>query len=169
MDQADSDWQIGTLTAIVRMLVVEHYGPLGDSGAPDALRALAHEGDPLACAIVNVLGESEIDQAFATPGRPHATHEEALRALPVWPYLTSEQRERARLLRVAEDAVDRACAAGAEEPERVALEALLDDLAEHRGDVPTRCGSVDALGDALPEPWRTYARMAVGCVREMTG
>ena len=111
MAQSDAT---AALTAIVQMLMAEVYrrpGHTAEEVSMREFRALAAQGDPLACAIVNVLTETEIEQALGAPQHAHATHEDALRALPVYPYLTDEQRERAHRLRIAEDAADEAGAA----------------------------------------------------------
>ena len=113
MTQSDG-WRCAALTAIVQMLMTEVYRGPGNGAEERGVHefhTLAEQGDPLACAITNVLSESEIEQALGAPQHAHATHDGALRALPVYPYLTGEQRERARLMRIAEDAADEAGAA----------------------------------------------------------
>ena len=168
MDDNEADRRIAALTAIVQMLILDTYGPPGGENAMTSFRELANEGDPLASAISNELTEPEIEQALGSTGRPHATHEAALRATPVHPYLTEEQRERARVrvMRVAEDEVDQACSSGNADPERTIIHALIGDLAEHRGETPEIRGTVDEVVEELPEPWRMHARKAVQSVRE---
>ena len=160
------------LTAIVQMLTAEVYGAHRQEDAAHALEEfheLADSGDPLANAIRNELTGQTIEEAFVSPKPPHATHEEALRATPVYPYLTDDQRERARVLRVAEDAIEQACSPGSEEPERTVLRAILDDLAEHRSEVPDTTGPVDDVVEHLPEPWQMQARKAMQSVRNHAG
>ena len=167
MDENEAHRRVGALTAIVQMLLPDRYGPASEENAMTSFRELANAGDPLASAISNELAEPEIEQALVSRGRTYATHEAALRATSVYPYLTEEQRDRARVLRVAEDAVDRACTAGDADPERTIIHALLADLTEHRGVRPEKSqGSVDEVVDGLPEPWRMQARKAMESVRE---
>ena len=96
MVQTEAKRRIGALTAIVKMLMPDRYGAPRQDDAVNSILELAEDGDPLASAITNELTKDEIEQALASPKGPHATHEEALRAIPVYSCLTPEQRERAR-------------------------------------------------------------------------
>ena len=120
------------------------------------------DGDPIACAIANVLTDAEIEQALTAPSVAHATHGEALRALPVYPYLTPEQRERARLMRVAEDAMEEAPSAANGDPGCEVMKALVGDLAERRGAKPNTNATFQEIVEDLPEPWRRSGSQGAG-------
>ena len=166
MDENGLSRKIRALTAIVQTMMTEFYGALGKEDAATSFRELVADGDPLATAISNNVAEHEIDEALTSTGRLYATHEEALRAKPVYRYLTEEQRERGRIMRVAEDAIDQACTPGVADPERAILDAILGDLAAHRSEMPDNTAAINELVQHLPEPWRRHARKGLQIVRD---
>ena len=167
VNQNDAHRRIAARNAVVQMLMRELYAWPDDAERSVAeFRELADDGDPIACAITNILTDQQIKKALTAPSTAHATHEEVLRALPVYPYLTPEQRERARLMRVTEDALEAALIAPSGDPGSRVVKALIGDLADRRGEEPKTNGRIQEIVEDLPEPWRRQARKALATAGE---
>ena len=166
VDQSEVHRRIAARNAVIQMLMRELYRlPDEAERSVREFQELADNGEPIACAIVNVLTDAEIEQALTAPSVAHATHGEALRALPVYPYLTPEQRERARLMRVAEDAMEEAPISANVDPGCELMQARVGDLAKRRGAKPNTSAALQEIVDDLPEPWRQQVRKALATVR----
>ena len=165
VDQSEVHRRIAARNAVIQILMRELYGcPDETERSVREFQELAENGDPIVCAIANVLTDAEIEQALTVPSVAHATHGEALRALPVYPYLTPEQRERARLMRVAEDAMEEAPISANVDPGCEVMKALVGDLAERRAAKPKPIATFQEIVEDLPEPWRQQVRKALATV-----
>ena len=173
MDHNDRGRKIAVLTAIVQTMMAKQYGHTCDDG-PEEFERAGNNDDPLALAIGATLSPEEIAHAFAWNDDRLRTADDELRAIPVVPYLSGEQRERVRTMLVASDAADDACATAVgpgESPPRNAaraleigegnfVETMTREALAQGADV--RELAVDAGVDeqiaALPEPWRSRTR-----------
>ena len=171
MGENGSRRKIRALTAIVETMITALYGTLTRGQATVTFAKLVADGDPLATAISNELTREEIDRALAATECAMESHEEVLNAIPAFHHLTDGQRERARVMRVAEEAVDGACEAGNADPEGAFIEVMLRDLEERRGE-SLETGATSRFEDwveKLPEPWRHHATKGIESVRSRVG
>ena len=173
MDANDPDRKIAVLTAIVQTMMAKQYEHAFDDG-PQALKRRVDDDDPLALAINSTLSPEEIAHAFKWAGASLRSADDELRAMPVVPYLSAEQRERVRTMLVASDAADEAytkavgpgespprdAAQALEIGERTFVEAMTNDALAQRADVPELAtdADVDERIAVLPEPWRSRTR-----------
>ena len=167
MEEKDVHRRIATLTAIVETMITAVYGTLTRGQATGTFAKLVADGDPLATAISNELTREEIDRALAATECTLESHEEVLNAIPAFHHLTDGQREQARVMRVAEEAVDGACEAENADPEGAFIEVMLRDLEAQRGE-SLETGATSRFEDwveKLPEPWRHHARKGIESVR----
>ena len=167
MGENGSRRKIRALTAIVQTMITAVYGTLTRGQATVTFAKLVADGDPLATAISNELTREEIDRALAATECTLESHEEVLNAIPAFHHLNDAQRERARVMRVGEEAVDGACEAENADPEGVFIEVMLRDLEERRGE-SLEIGATSRFEDwveKLPEPWRHHARQGIESVR----
>ena len=171
MGENGSRRKIRALTAIVETMITALYGTLTREQATVTFAKLVADGDPLATAISNELTTHEIDRALAATECALESHEEVLNAIPAFHHLNHAQREQARVMRVAEEAVDGACEAGNADPEGAFIEVMLRDLEAQRGESP-EIGATSRFEDRvekLPEPWRHHARQGIESVRNRVG
>ena len=168
MDESEARRKVAALTAIVQTMVTEFYGTLSAKQATAAFAARVADGEPLACAISSELPSKKIDHALtATESRPEVD-ENVLNAIPAYHYLSEAQRERAKVMRVAEEAVDRACEVRNTHPEREFADMILRNIAEDRSE-PLEVGTAATPEDVveqLPEPWRRHAKKGMESLRE---
>ena len=178
--------QVAALKAIIQTLIPEAYWSQEDE-SPDEERffEMVEGGEPVAIAIANELTREEIAEACSWGERGDGSIEAELRTTPVMAFLTDEQRERVRVILVAELEADKAsgraheaakgsCEAawGAEERLRPYEEqfvvAMARDLVEQRGEdaLDSGEGSVDERVERFPEPWRSRARKELARLRE---
>ena len=167
VEQSEVHRRIAARNAVIQILMRELYGcPDEAERSVREFQELTEDGDPIACAIANVLTDAEIEQALTAPSVAHATHGEALRALPVYPYLTPEQRKLARLMRVAKDAMEEAPSAANADPGCEVMKALVGDLAERRGAKPKTNVTFQEIVEVHPEPWRRQVRKALATLED---
>ena len=178
MHEGEARRKIAALKAIVQAMMREVYEGVDHESARALFAAQLEDDEVLAMAVANELCEEELDQAFAWVEGAGGSEREALSAHPVVPYLSDEQRTRARVARFAQEEADHAHTLAVRAPgrpggaplcddERVSLgeEAFLgrleiDVLHDHEGwgrfTTMAKADSAERLAH-LPEPWRKHA------------
>lgn len=170
--------RIAALKAIVQAMVHEVYAGGGSESARELFALQLEEDEVLALAVANELSEEELDYAFIWAEAATGSVTDAMSANPVVPYLSEEQRTRARVALLAHEEADHAHTVAVRAPgrpnaaplsddERVALgeETFLgrieiDVLHEHEGwsgfTTMAKAGTAERIAH-LPEPWRGHA------------
>ena len=97
MDHNEAERKIGALKAILKTLMPEYY-LMESCGLPkqNFLESLEKD-EPIAMAISNEFGETEIEDAFGWTKMAGEGGEAELRATPVTPFLNAEQIGKLRL------------------------------------------------------------------------
>ena len=167
MDQNDPDRKIAVLTAIVQTMLTKQYGQ-------EEFERAGNQDDPLALAISATLSPEEITRGFAWNDGSLRSADDELRAIPVVPWLSADQRERVRTMLIASDAADEgyitAVGPGERSPrnapqtleigERTFVQAMTNDALAQGAAVPELAtdADVDERIAVLPEPWRSRTR-----------
>ena len=156
----------------------EVYSAGGSESARELFVVQLEDDEVLAMAVANELCEEELEHAFAWAEAASGSERDAMSANPVVPYLSEEQRTRARVALLAQEEADHAHTLAVRAPgrpggapladdERVTLgeEAFLgwleiDVLHEHEGwsgfTTMAKADPAERLAH-LPEPWRKHA------------
>ena len=133
MEENAASRQVAALKAIVQTVIPDLYWSRKERRDQDCFFEMVEDSDPVSMAIANELTEDEIAAAFAWDEGDDGSIGAEFRTTPVMPFLTEEQRERARVMRIAENAADKARvfaleSAGASSPRSAAREGRSEAL-----------------------------------------
>ena len=185
MEENAASRQVAALKAIVQTVIPDLYSSRKERRDQECFFEMVRDDDPVSMAIANALTEDEIAAAFSWGDGTDESVESEFRTTPVTPFLTEEQRERARVMRVAEHEADKArvfaldpagtgsdgapdAERGVKPYEEAFVAAMAKDLVEQRsGDALDGSeGSVEERIESFPEPWRSRTRKELGRLRE---